>query len=68
MIRIVLAALALVCAASIADARPRQPLAVGCNQLWPCEAPAARSNNFLDGVRSINVVMTRAGEECTASQ
>ena len=59
MIRIVLAALALVCATSIADARPRQPLAAGCNQLGRCEAPAAPSNNFLDGVISIDVEMTR---------
>ena len=58
MTRSLLAALALVCAASIAVARPRQPLAVGCNQLWPCEAQAARSNNFLHGVLSIDVEMT----------
>ena len=59
MIRIVLAALALVCAASSAEARPRQQLAAGCNHLWPCEVPAAQRNNFLYGVRSIEVEMTK---------
>lgn len=37
MFRILIAALALVCVASIAEARPRQQLSAGCNQLWPCE-------------------------------
>jgi hypothetical protein len=58
MIRMLVAALVLVCAASIADARPRQ-LAAGCNQLWPCEVPAAQRNDFLYGVRSIDVEMTK---------
>jgi hypothetical protein len=60
MFRIVLAAaLALVCAAPIAEARPLQQLATGCNQLWPCEVPTSQRNNFLYGVRSIEVEMTK---------
>ena len=59
MFRMVLAALSLVFAASIAEARPRQQLATGCNLLWPCEAPASQRNNFLYGVRSIEVEMTK---------
>jgi hypothetical protein len=60
MVRIVSTTLALVCLASIAHAHPhRQQLAVGCNQLWPCEAPSAASSSVLAGVRSIDAGITK---------
>jgi hypothetical protein len=61
MIRIFLAALALVCASSIAEARPRHKptqFAPECFTIMPCEG-AVRPSGLLDGVRSIRVKMKR---------
>jgi hypothetical protein len=61
MIRFFLAALALVCASSIAEARPRHKpaqFAPECFTIMPCDG-ASRPSGFLDGVRSIRVTMKR---------
>lgn len=61
MLRTVIAAAAVLCAFFFqeADARPRQQPAAGCNEIWPCEVPASGHNNFLFGVQSIDVEMTK---------
>jgi hypothetical protein len=61
MLRTVIAAAAVLCAffSQGADARPREQLAVGCNELWPCDVPASAHNNFLFGIRLIDVEMKK---------